>query len=199
MANEIDICNLALGHIGQERFIAALTDPSVEAGRCARYWPRVRRSVLTACSFTVSRTRQALTLAVTNPSTQWLYAYNVPANCLVPISINGIEYDPLKPERSGALFSSESGILLCNIPEAVLRFKQDITDVSRYPEDLVVGMSFVLAGYLAGPTLRGITGAKVGASLMADGWNMVRAAEAVDANGSREDNEHIADTLLARS
>ena len=48
MASEVDICNLALGHLGDNATVASLNPPegSVQAQHCARFYPIARDALL---------------------------------------------------------------------------------------------------------------------------------------------------------
>ena len=59
MASEVDICNLALSHLGDTATIASLDPPegSAQAEHCARFYPIARDSLLEmhAWGFATSR------------------------------------------------------------------------------------------------------------------------------------------------
>ena len=48
MATEVDICNLALAHLGDDATIASLNPPegSAQAEKAARFYPIARNSLL---------------------------------------------------------------------------------------------------------------------------------------------------------
>ena len=75
MANPVEICNLALSHLGSSATVSAISPPdgSVEAGYCARFYGMARQLSLTAFTWQFALKRVALA-EVTNTSTVWLYA-----------------------------------------------------------------------------------------------------------------------------
>ena len=70
MANPVEICNLALSHLGSSATVSAIAPPdgSVEAGYCARFYGMARQLSLTAFTWQFALKRVALA-EVTNTST----------------------------------------------------------------------------------------------------------------------------------
>ena len=48
MASEVDICNLALGHLGDNATVSSISPPegSAQAEHCARFYPIARDALL---------------------------------------------------------------------------------------------------------------------------------------------------------
>ena len=48
MASEVDICNLALGHLGDNATVSSISPPegSAQAEHCARFYPLARDALL---------------------------------------------------------------------------------------------------------------------------------------------------------
>jgi len=219
MTSAVDICNTALAHIGAEGEVTAIDPPdgSVEAGRCARFYPIARRTALGSHNWTFARKRAELA-EVPNPSTVWLYAYAMPSNCIHPrrvLSLQSIDaaglymsadspfyamgqLDDLFSERGSADFEIEGDVILTNEPEAVLLYTQDVTDTSKFPPLFVSALGMLLAGYLAGPTIKGTAGMQVGQAWTQNGMTALGAAAAADANGTTERGDFTAQSLRAR-
>lgn len=184
MANAVEICNLALGHIGSDANVASIAPPdgSVEAGYCARYYPLARKLTIALAQWGFATTRQALA-EVTNNSNVWLFAYSQPANCIKP-------YRVLKAgatnEQDGASFTIEGGIIYTNEAEATLVYTQDITDTTRFSPEFVSALSWMVASYLAGPIIKGNDGAAAAQKLRDRAVAETRLAAAGDANRSSE-------------
>lgn len=219
MASSVDISNIALSHLGARAQVSAIEPPdgSVEAGYCARFYPLARREVLEASNFTFAKTRATLA-AVTNPSQIYDYAYAVPSNCIRPLRVLqatlSSDIDLMWPmdggllgqmyinsftERGSADFEVEDGVLLTNEPDAVLLYKRDVTDTTRFTPLVCSAIGMVLAGYLAGPIIKGMDGAKIGAQWREQGFRMLAKAAASDANGSSENNDHVPAHIAARA
>ena len=88
MASEVDICNLALGHLGDNATVASLNPPegSVQAQHCARFYPIARDALLEMAYWNFSMRRVALpSLAMDWP--EYKYAYALPGDVLNIIAI----------------------------------------------------------------------------------------------------------------
>lgn len=209
MASVADICNLSLSHVGSFAQITSISPPdgSVEAGYCARFYPIARKEMLEAGSWTWSKTRVALA-GVTNPSEVWQYAYALPADCIdakrvlqkafvqqlfVTLYSNWLTYDELQmfTEQGSSDFEIEDGVLLTNEPEAVLLYTRDVTDTTKFSTAATIGLSYLLASYLAGPIIKGLPGAQTSATLRKAAMNVIGEAKADDANQSSESSDFI--------
>lgn len=199
MASAVDIANIALSHLGADAVVTQLSPPdgSVEAGHCARFLPIARQAAIATHSWAFARKRVVLAL-LTNDSTQWAYKYQVPSDCLRTRKI--LAADELDaPERNSALYDREGDAIYTDQPDAVLIYTRDITDTTKYPADFVSGLGMVLAGYLAGPLIKGRESISIGDAWMKAGMNALRAAAAQDANATRETSNFTAPAISARS
>ena len=72
MASEVDVCNMALAHIGAESQVASIAPPdgSVEAGYCARFYPTARRVALESEAWTFAKKRETLAAVESTPLVQ---------------------------------------------------------------------------------------------------------------------------------
>ena len=72
MASVVDICNLALGHLGDPATVSSIDPPegSAQAQHCARFYPIARDSLLEMHSWNFSTYREAL--AHLQPA-EWIY------------------------------------------------------------------------------------------------------------------------------
>lgn len=222
MPSPVDICNAALSHLGARAQVSSISPPdgSVEAGYCARFYPLARREVLEAGEFAITKTRVQLA-EVYNESTIWQYAYALPADCIKPLRVLELNYlsaagliwplgayvsefdwrriDDMFSERGSADFEIEGEVLRTNEPEAVLLYKRDITDTSKFTPLCTSAIGMALAGYLAGPIIKGLDGARVGATWRDQAMQILAKAAASDANGGSERADHVASHIHARS
>ena len=222
MASDVDICNVALSHLGARAQVSAISPPdgSVEAGYCARFYPLARRELIESASWSFAKTR-VLLAEVTNTSEFWSYAYALPSDCIDPLRVLQRRYltqagllwplgayisetdwrrfDDLFTERGSADFEIEGEILRTNEPEAVLLYKRDVTDSTKFSPLFGKALGMWLASYLAGPIIKGIDGARVGAQWMEQAQRMADAAAASDANGGHERAEHVSSFIHARA
>jgi hypothetical protein len=88
LASEVDICNLALAHLGDTATVASINPPegSPQAEHCQRFYPMARDALLEMHCWGFAMKRTALALLNTAP-TEWTYAYMAPADVLNFIAV----------------------------------------------------------------------------------------------------------------
>lgn len=81
--SEIDICNMALGHLGRTNApIQSFGEKSAEARTCALWYEPCRRELLEIYDWSFARRRVSLALHSDPPPRQWGYRYQVPSGIL---------------------------------------------------------------------------------------------------------------------
>ena len=183
MATEVDICNLALAHLGDDATIASLNPPegSAQAEKAARFYPIARNSLLEMHTWNFAAKRGNIALT-TNSLDQWDYAYVAPADMMSPVAIisptaqndyatrmsagdtpGGItsNYAPtiVAGQYTPQQFALEGDLIYTNQENAVLRYQAFITDPSLFSPQFVVTLSWHLASMMAGPVIKGDQGA----------------------------------------
>lgn len=88
MASVVDICNLALAHLGDEATVSSIDPPegSAQAEHCARFYPIARDTVLEAHDWNFATTRGVLGL-VGSAWPSWAFCYELPTACVRVISV----------------------------------------------------------------------------------------------------------------
>jgi hypothetical protein len=199
MASSVDIANIALSHIGADAVVTSLSPPdgSVEAGHCARFLPIARQAALAGPAFQFALKRVQLAL-LTNDSDEWAYKYQVPSDCLRARKV--LAHDVAdSPERGSAKFTLEGDALFTNQPDAELIYSRDVTDTTKYSADFVSALGMLLAGYVAGPIIKGKEGMAIGDGWMQRGMSAMRAAAANDANASKDSADYTPASIVARA
>ena len=183
MATEVDICNLALAHLGDDATIASLNPPegSAQAEKAARFYPIARNSLLEMHTWNFAAKRGNIALT-TNSLDQWDYAYVAPADMMSPVAIisptaqndyatrmsagdtpGGItsNYAPtiVAGQYTPQQFAVEGNLIYTNQENAMLRYQAFITDPSLFSPLFVITLSWHLASMLAGPVIKGDQGA----------------------------------------
>ena len=183
MATEVDICNLALAHLGDDATIASLSPPegSAQAEKAARFYPIARNTLLEMQTWNFASKRGNLALT-TNTLDQWDYAYVAPADMMSPVAVispsaqndyatrmsagdtpGGItsNYAPtiVAGQYTPQQFSIEGNLIYTNQENAMLRYQAFITDPSLFSPLFVMTLSWHLASMLAGPVIKGDQGA----------------------------------------
>ena len=183
MATEVDICNLALAHLGDDATIASLSPPegSAQAEKAARFYPIARNTLLEMHTWNFASKRGNLALT-TNTLDQWDYAYVAPPDMMSPVAVispsaqndyatrmsagdtpGGItsNYAPtiVAGQYTPQQFSIEGNLIYTNQENAMLRYQAFITDPSLFSPLFVMTLSWHLASMLAGPVIKGDQGA----------------------------------------
>ena len=211
MASVVQLCNMALSHIGSEARVSSISPPdgSVEAGHCATFYDLARTELLEPGNWAFSLKRAALA-EVTNPSTAWAYAYAKPSNCLRALRIlrpsmaaavltRNLAFEPHTDDRGGAAFDIEGDVILTNEPDAVLLYVQDVTDSTKFPASFTSALSYLLASYLAGPIIKGNEGVRVGDAMRQRAMALADIAATASANASSAESLPQPSLLAARA
>ena len=165
MSSEVEICNLALSHLGDNATVASLDPPegSAQAEHCARFYPMARDSLLEIFTFNFE-TRRARLARLGSPWKQWAYAYAKPADCLRVLSVeseNGVHLSDLWTSSQDYLIELNDDlveVIYTNQPDAVLKYGARITDPILFSPLFVMTLSHHLASMMAGPIIKGDVG-----------------------------------------
>lgn len=180
---EVDICNLALSHIGDAAEVVSIDPPdgTMQAALCCKFYPAARDAILELQNWGFATRRVDLPLkAFTVP--EWQYAYGLPQDAIAPLEVYasdaGADYSTsliLAGTTPGAVNSGvaiytpqefvceigedDSQVLYTNVANAALRYCYRVTDPQRFPGLFVQALSWLLASQLAGPIIKGSAGA----------------------------------------
>lgn len=191
MPSVVDLCNLALSHLGDRATLASIDPPegSAQADHCARFWPIARDEALTYADWRFASATASLTQLDDSLQNhpEWTYGYSTPADFLVARGFVyaadsifwldvGSPYFELGTIENGAktLFTHEENL--------VLRYTRRVNDPARYSPKFVTALSYLLASYLAGPVVKGRTAVQMAAAMRAAWERLASAATVTDAN-----------------
>lgn len=147
LSNNIDICNLALDHLGKGS-IVSFTENSPEAQRCRRQYDPCRRLALSRSPWTFARKTANLALLPTSALSQWAYCYDLPNDMrkLHKLLADGENpHDNVRPHPQYV----EGGKLYTNIENARLVYVEDSTDVPSWSAEFDDALSYLLAWRMA--------------------------------------------------
>lgn len=209
MASEVDICNLALGHIGDAATVSSIIPPegSAQAEHCARFYPIARDALLEmhAWGFATKRVNLA---SLGSGWPEWQYAYACPNDAVNLLAVLpqtatddysvGMTYmfsqtgDPI---AAGGIYqpqpynyeSLDDGtiVIYTNQENAMLRYTSLVTDTTVFSPLFIVTLSWLLASYLAGPVIKGDAGAAEAKRCLGMATGMLSKATVSDANQRR--------------
>jgi hypothetical protein len=155
MASVVDVCNLALSHIGKYH-IASLQDARKEALECRTLYPRARNSTLRDFDWNFARKRIILAQLV-DTFAGWDYAYQYPTDCLRALQIFNTASDSAVdqiPFEIGVNEGLSGRVILTDQEEAILIYTAAVEDPNVFDDVFIDALSYRLAADLALP-LRG--------------------------------------------
>lgn len=200
MSSEIDICNLALSHLGQLANVSSFEEASPDSDHCKMFYPIARDLCLNeGWSFNTRRVSLSQLEAV--PPGKWQYAYSVPNPMLGALSL----FSPVIPEDAACpikfvMETDDDGglILLTDLDQAILRYTLKIEDTTKFSPLFVDCLSWLLASYLAGPILKGQTGITAGRAAYQTYTAQLEHARAKDNNQSLQLQDQTPAGIMAR-
>lgn len=196
MASEVTISNMALSHVGATAKITSISPPdgSVLSGHCADFYSHSRKEMLELGSWKFALKRAALAEIATNPSEYWAYAYALPSKCLSP---RRILQAGSKPDADSADFTVEGEVLFANQEEAELLYIEDVTDTTKFPAEFVTALSYLLASYIVGPIVKGVTAIKLSRDLRALATLAAQQAAVTEANATHQTEDWTATSSVS--
>ncbi|MBF0589013.1 MAG: hypothetical protein HQL53_07800 [Magnetococcales bacterium] len=143
--SEVEICNMALGHLGVGE-ISALTEASAAGKVCNALYSRTRDELLRLHPWNFAQKTDTLALLSGESATGWSYVYAWPAHA---VSANEIvqsdrSADPIQYE---VLLSSDGTgrIIATDQDSAALRYTYQVTDPNLFDALFVDALSWRLA------------------------------------------------------
>jgi hypothetical protein len=210
VASEVDICNLALGFLGDRATVSSISPPegSAQAEHCARFYPIARNATLEAHDWGFATKRANLALLSDTPPPGWQFVYQLPNDCLniiklidpgmpAPFELDdwdrmgcyplspGIPFVP--PEVPYELEARADGlpVVYTKLEAAQIQYVALVTDTTKFSAQFVDALSRLLASYLAGPVIKGDAALKVGQAHYQTFLASLAQAKANDANNRR--------------
>lgn len=147
MLTSIEICNAALGAIG-ENPIASFADPDRVSRAASMIFEPARQLVNMSVWWAFAMRRSAgLARLVDAPATDWAYAYELPADCLRIYEV-GNTWDE---------YAVEGRAILTNATSVKLRYLADLTDTTVWHPRARFALRDLVAAELAGTVKRSMS------------------------------------------
>lgn len=223
MASEVDICNAALGELGDSATVASISPPSgsVQAVHCARFYPIARDALLEMHTWGFATKRVQPALLAETPPAPWAYVYQAPSDVLNFLAI----LDPnATDEYSAGLaqYGNVSGsynanvglytpqpfatevdakgnqVIYTNQQFAMLRYSGRVTDTTTFSPLFIEGLTKLLKSKLAGPVIKGAEGRAEAKSALQEFQAWFALATASDANQHRQKPAQSVDWIVNR-
>ena len=158
MASVVDICNLALAHLGEIPNISSIDPPegSAHAEKCERFYPLARDTALEMRNWSFALKRVVLA-QVENDHPSWQFKYALPADCIRPISVaqpgTHVEvFAAIYPDRPQPLgrpavddFAVEGAFIYTSREDVELLYLRRISDTTKFPPLFVSAVAWLLA------------------------------------------------------
>lgn len=200
MASEVEICNLALSHLGDSATVASIDPPegSAQAEHCQKWYPIARNALLEMHDWSFATTRSLLAELV-NDWPQWQHAYARPSDCLKIRTV----LPPSGCDTDGQAYITEADadgrqIILSDQGGAIVRYTRLITDTSKFSPLFTDALGWYLSTYLAGPVLKGESAVKIARANMQVVLEMLAQAKLSDASQQRQQLVHSVPWLAGR-
>jgi hypothetical protein len=196
MASEVDICNLALSHIGASATISSLTEQSEEAFHCNLLYADARDSVLRTHPWGFAKRHLALS-DMGSPPGNWSYRYSYPNDAIYAREILQTDTagDPIKFEI--ALSDAyNSRVILTDQEDAVLVYTYKVTNTLAFDPLFINALTWKIAASVAMPLTRDHERLKMAHQMYIEA---VSQAQTFDSNESHEDINREAAWITARS
>ncbi len=151
IASRTEIANLALSHAGIGKEIANIeTENSEEARACRRYYDLSLETTLRDHDWPFATKYATLGLVEEAPNAEWDFSYRYPADCLkIRKILSGLVNDNRQSRIDFIEAQDDAGrLLLTNEGSAQVKYTPFTTNISVYPPDFVMALSFRLAHYI---------------------------------------------------
>lgn len=144
MASEVDICNIALSHVGGGR-ILSLSDNTEEAEQCRLHYPFARDKVLGEREWTFAVVRRELGKTATPPDFGYPNEFQMPSDAIRILTCHdsaNVDHPHLQNTTSWA---KEGSVIITDADRLWCRYIARIED----PNKFTVGFIEAMAVYLA--------------------------------------------------
>lgn len=142
MRSIVDLCNLALSHLGQGYVVNEITERTPHANLCNTYYPICRKELLDDIhqwTFAVNTVALNQDAGYVGDRTAWV----LPSDVIRPFQL-----------ESEQRFYIEGDYLFTDDPAPVLRYVRDVKDLARLPMKFKVALSYLLAARIAGALIQ---------------------------------------------
>ena len=195
-----ELANLALGHLGYTDAISDITsDTSPEARIIRVMMPTTINMVLKRAKWPFANRTLALAVVEENPTTEWAYAYRVPADCVEEgriVTGYGVQtYENQVPFERGT--DDQGGIIYTDERNAKLQYTTNNLNFGYVPADVVMCMSLLLAFFIA-PKLTGGDAFKLGDKAMQAYDLMLPSAKVAAFNAQQPRKQQSTGSVSAR-
>ena len=152
MSSSVEICNLALSHLGINKEISNIeTERSIEALACRRFFPICRDATLEDFEWPFARRFADLALVEEDPTDEWAYSYRYPTNAItIRRILSGVRNDTLQSRVPYEIVNDDAGKLIyTDLDDASIEYTYRVTNSEHFSPAFVIAMSYRLAHMIA--------------------------------------------------
>jgi hypothetical protein len=172
-----DICNMALGHIGNSAFLSNVDSQQTTAAVvCRQYYEQCRDMLLELREWNFATLTDTLADLDDAPD-EWGFRYDYPADCKrvncirhpnTRVPATESEKIPYKVQKRS---DGEGRVILCDLEDAVLEYNVLVEDETQFTSLFAQALAWCLASHIAIPLKANADIAK-NATLMFQAWAM---------------------------
>lgn len=144
----VSVYNRALSTLGNSTEVQSDTENTPEANACRRFYDDARDELLQGFPWPFATTTATLALVESEPTTEWLYSYAYPSDCLKFGRILGDLRIETAESRVPYVIRAGSLIYTDRV-DAVGEYVQSITDTTLFSAAFTKALSLLLASYIA--------------------------------------------------
>ncbi|MEI0850054.1 hypothetical protein [Pseudomonas aeruginosa] len=162
MPSTVDICNMALSHIGNSERINALDEASAQAEQCSLFFESCVDEVLRAIPWGFATAFVDLAEVTINPDTEYPYCYAMPVDCLlarrIVNSVWPVGYYPfpcdyqlpqIPPIQFRVINGSSGRLISTTVSPAKLEYTTKLSTPEIFDPIFVSALSWKLAAKVA--------------------------------------------------
>jgi hypothetical protein len=200
VASKVEICNLALFHLGNGKEIASIDERSQEAAVVRRFFDPALEAVLRDFDWPFATKIAALAQVSVNPNTEWKFSYRYPSDCInIRRVLSGTRQDTAKSKVPFKIAQGPAGILIfCDIEQASIEYTVLTTNTQLFPPDFTMALSYKLAAYIA-PRVTGGDPTKLGPRALQLYEYEISKAKAAALNEEQPDLQLDSEFITARN
>lgn len=189
MANEVDICNMALSFLGDRATVTSISPPegSAQAEHCARFYPMAVKEMLSQARWSFATKRASLVEYASKPAGA-LHAYAIPADCLKMQEVHGTRFRSILKNWTVERHGSSMALITDDEVEYV-RYTSSDAPASVFPGLFALALAHLLASKIAGAMVTGPTGVELAQAQLKYYDLYLRRAVTEDASNCNEDIE----------
>lgn len=196
---EVDICNMALGFIGDEATVTSVFPPegSTQARMCAVSYPFALTSLLESCDWNFASRQVTLSPLDVREKDGWQYAYALPSDCLRvrtvraqknpgPVSPEGQTYAPDQWESNDLPYIlstvDRQKVILANERGVLVRYTAKVENTNMMSAQFKLALAYRLACLIVGKRIGGADAVRYAQYLRKEEATALASARAVDAS-----------------